>query len=56
MKQNELGLVDNRAMYRINRIEREKEKQKEKHRLKVESCDWLSKLNKGGGNGSRKDR
>ena len=46
-------LIDERAMYRIKRQEMEKEKQKKKHQEKIESVDWLSKLNKGGDNGRR---
>ena len=46
-------LIDERAMYRIKRQEMEKEKQKKKQQEKIESVDWLSKLNKGGDNGRR---
>lgn len=44
-------LIDERAIYRIRRQEMEKEKQKKKHQEKIESVDWLSKLNKGEGDG-----
>ena len=40
-------LIDERTKARIERIEREKEKQNRKHQDKIESVDWLSKLNKG---------
>ena len=48
MTQTEDELVDERTMYRINRVEREKEKQYKKHRQKVEKIDWLSILNEEG--------
>lgn len=48
MTQTEDELIDERTMYRINRVEREKEKQYKKHRQKVEKIDWLSILNEEG--------
>lgn len=45
--------MDDRMKSRIERIEREKERQNRKHQDKIESVDWLSKLNKGEGYGRR---
>ena len=49
MTQTEDELIDERTMYRINRLEREKERQYKKHRHKIERTDWLSILNEEGG-------
>lgn len=38
-------LSDERMLYRIRKIEAEKEKQIKKHQQKIEQTDWLSKLN-----------
>lgn len=50
-------LIDERALYRIKRQEREKEKQLKKYREKIESTDWLKIVssNQGGihGRGSK---
>lgn len=49
MPQTEDELIDERTMYRINRLEREKERQYKKHRQKIERTDWLSIINEEGG-------
>lgn len=49
MTQTEDELLDERTMYRINRLEREKERQYKKHRQKIERTDWISILNEEGG-------
>lgn len=38
-------LVDERTMYRLKKIEAEKERQRKKYQQKIESIDWLSRLN-----------
>ena len=38
-------LIDERTMYRLKKIEAEKERQRKKHQQKIESLDWLSRLN-----------
>jgi hypothetical protein len=47
-------LIDERAMYRIKRQEKEKEKQLKKHQEKIENRDWFSELNKGDAYGRNK--